>query len=168
MNRRSRPNRPQIQPLRPAFETGSPDEPIVLEADVVVVGSGAGGGVVAAELARAGRSVVVLEAGPYVDESTMPRDELDAFGRLYLNYGLLSTWDGSVTMLAGSGVGGGTLVNWMTCIAAPADVRVEWARDRPDGLDGPEWPPPRRIETELGVAPSTTAPAEIIRSPPRG
>jgi hypothetical protein len=49
----------------------------------------------------------------------MPRDELDAFGRLYLNYGLLATWDGSVTMLAGSGVGGGTLINWMTSIDAP-------------------------------------------------
>ena len=52
-------------------------------------GSGAGGGVVAAELAAAGRSVVVLEAGPFVDEASMPRDELDAFGRLYLNHGLL-------------------------------------------------------------------------------
>ncbi len=39
----------------------------------------------------------------------MPRDELDAFDRLYLDHGLLSTWDGSVTMLAGGGVGGGTL-----------------------------------------------------------
>ena len=42
----------------------------------------------------AGRSVLVLEAGPFVDEATMPRDELDAYGRLYLNHGLLSTWDG--------------------------------------------------------------------------
>ena len=74
-----------------------------MEADAVVVGSGAGGGVVAAELARAGRSVVVLEAGPLVDEASMPTDELDAYGRLYLNHGLLSTWDGSVTMLAGAG-----------------------------------------------------------------
>ena len=24
----------------------------------------------------------------------MPRDELDAFDRLYLNHGLLTTWDG--------------------------------------------------------------------------
>ena len=45
---------------------------------------------------RGGRSVVVLEAGPFVDEPTMPPDELDAFDRLYLNHGLLTTWDGSI------------------------------------------------------------------------
>ena len=40
-------------------------------------------------------------------------------------------------MLAGSGVGGGTLVNWMTSIDAPADVRAEWAREHGlDGVDG--------------------------------
>jgi hypothetical protein len=99
-------DRAPIVPLRAPFESGPPDEPMVLEAGVVIVGSGAGGGVVAADLAVGGRSVVVLEAGPFVDEATMPTNELDAFDRLYLNHGLLSTWDGSVTMLGGSGVGG--------------------------------------------------------------
>lgn len=143
------------------------DAPIELTADVVVVGSGAGGGVIAAELAKAGRSVLVVEAGPFVDESTMPRDELDAYGRLYLNYGLLSSWDGAITILAGSGVGGGTLVNWMTCLDAPADVRAEWARDHGlDGLDGPVWAADvATIERELGVAPAVSIPAkdELIR-----
>src|SRR4029077_10123699 len=92
--------------------------PVTIEADVIVVGAGAGGGVMAAELAAAGRSVLILEAGPAVDEATMPRTELDAFSRLYLNHGLLATWDGAISLLAGSGVGGGTLVNWMTCIDA--------------------------------------------------
>src|SRR6478672_7950733 len=50
----------------------------VLDADAVIVGSGAAGGVVAAALAGAGRSVVVLEAGRLFDEATMPRDELAA------------------------------------------------------------------------------------------
>ena len=146
---------------------GRADVPLALEADVVVVGSGAGGGVVAAELARAGRQVLVVEAGPFVDEATMPRDELDAFGRLYLNYGLLSTWDGAVTMLAGSGVGGGTLVNWMTSLDAPDDVRAEWAREHGlDGVDGAEWAADMAtIEQEVGVAPSTVVPPkdEVIR-----
>lgn len=142
-------------------------EPVRLNADVVVVGSGAGAGVVAAELARAGRGVLVVEAGPFVDESTMPRDELDAYGRLYLNYGLLSTWDGAITMLAGSGVGGGTLVNWMTCLDAPAEVRAEWAREHGlDGVDGDEWAADlTAIEAELGVETATVIPPkdELIR-----
>ena len=150
-----------VRPLE--VSRGPEDGTVELDADVVIVGSGAGGGVVAAELARAGRSVVVLEAGPFVDESTMPRGELDAYGRLYLNHGLLSTWDGAVTFLAGSGVGGGTLVNWMTCIDVPADVRAEWGTEH--GLDGlapgddAEWAADvATIERELGVAPSTVVP----------
>jgi len=156
--------RPLVVDRRPVPD-GS--DPVELEADVVVVGSGAGGGVVAAELAAAGRSVLVVEAGPFVDEATMPRDELDAYGRLYLNDGLLSTWDGAITLLAGSGVGGGTLVNWMTCIDAPEDVRVEWAREHGlDGVDGPEWASDvAAIEARLGVAPATVIPPkdELIR-----
>ena len=149
-------DRAPIVPFGLPFDVGAPDEPMTLEADVVVVGSGAGGGVVAAALAEAGRSVVVLEAGPFVDEATMPRDELDAFGRLYLNYGLLATWDGSVTMLAGSGVGGGTLVNWMTSIEAPAGIRDEWRRDHglADLADGETWSDDiATLEEELSVAP---------------
>ena len=135
---------PDITPIVPytlPFHVGADDEPMTLETDVVVVGSGAGGGVVAAELAGAGRSVVVLEAGPFVDERSMPSNEVDAFSRLYLNHGLLATWDASVTMLAGSGVGGGTLVNWMTTIQAPPAIRDEWHREHglDDLADGEGW-----------------------------
>jgi len=142
-----------IRATRPPFEATLRDEPVEMEADAVVVGSGAGGGVVAAELARAGRAVVVLEAGPFVDEATMPTDELDAYGRLYLNHGLLSTWDGSVTMLGASAVGGGTLVNWMTCLPAPDWVRDDWRRNHGiDDLTGETWEADlRAIEAELGV-----------------
>jgi choline dehydrogenase-like flavoprotein len=169
--RTNNPRQPsRLAPISPLVVDRSPapqDDAVELEADVVVVGSGAGGGVVAAELARAGRSVLVVEAGPFVDEATVPRDELDAYGRLYLNYGLLSTWDGSITLLAGSAVGGGTLVNWMTCLDAPADVRAEWAGGHGlDGIDGPEWAGDvEAIETRLGVAPATVIPPkdELIR-----
>ena len=141
----------------------------MLDADVVVVGSGAGGGVVAAELARAGRSVARRRGGAVRRRTEMPRDELDAYGRLYLNHGLLSTWDGAITMLAGSGVGGGTLVNWMTCLDAPADVRAEWARDHGlDGVDGAEWATDVAvIERELGVGAGDGDPAEGRAHPPR-
>jgi choline dehydrogenase-like flavoprotein len=150
-----------IVPFRLPFGAGDPDEPMVLEADVVVVGSGAGGGVVAADLAAAGRSVVVLEAGPFVDEASMPGDELHAFEQLYLERGLLSTWDGALTLLAGSGVGGGTLVNWMTTIPAPASVRDVWRRvDGLDSLgDGEAWSQDvATLEAELTVRPSSYIP----------
>jgi choline dehydrogenase-like flavoprotein len=149
-------DRTPIVPEALPFDAGSADSPLVLDADVVIVGSGAGGGVVAAALAEAGRSVVVVEAGPFVAEDTMPHDELDAFSRLYLNHGLLATWDGSITMLAGSGVGGGTLVNWMTTIEAPTAVREAWTRDHGiDGLaDGEDWSEDvTTLERELGVSP---------------
>ncbi len=144
----------------PADGPGVDDAPIVLDADVVVVGSGAGGGVVAAALAKAGRSVVVLEAGPFSDERTMPRAELDAFDRHYLDHGLTTTWDGSITMLAGAGVGGGTLINWMTCIDAPASVRDDWEHEHGlGGVTGDAWAADvAAIETELGVAESTHVP----------
>jgi choline dehydrogenase-like flavoprotein len=90
----------------------------------------------------------------------MPTDELDAYDRLYLDHGLLTTWDGSVTMLAGTAVGGGTVVNWMTSIPAPIDVRAEWAIDHGiDGIDGAEFNDDvAAIESEIGVAPATTIP----------
>jgi choline dehydrogenase-like flavoprotein len=157
-----RPERPPVTDVPSTVRTLvlEPGEPTTLTADVVVVGSGAGGGVIAAELTAAGRSVVVIEAGPFVDESTMPTDELEGFSRLYLNHGLLTTWDGSVTMLAGSAVGGGTVVNWMTSIAAPTDVRADWAREHGvDGMDGTEFDADvAAIEAELGVAEASVVP----------
>jgi choline dehydrogenase-like flavoprotein len=152
------PARIRLHGLEPA--AGDIGAPIVLDADVVVVGSGAGGGVVAAALAKAGRSVVVLEAGPFSDESTMPRAELDAFDRHYLDHGLTTTWDGSITMLAGTGVGGGTLINWMTCIEAPTSVRERWQREHGiEGVTGGVWAADvTAIESELGVAEATHVP----------
>lgn len=155
-----------IVPFALPFRDDPTDAPLTLEADVVIVGSGAGGGVVAAAAACAGRSVIVLEAGPFVDESSMPGDELDAFSRLYLNHGLLATWDGGVTMLAGSGVGGGTLVNWMTSIEAPAAVRDDWRRDHglDDLEDGSAWSQDvATIEADLAVGPTTFIPPKDRR-----
>ena len=83
-----------------------------LECDAVVIGSGAGGGVVAGELAMAGKSVVVLEKGGYNSESDFTYQEAQATPELYLKRGLLSTKDLSMIILAGSTLGGGTIVNW--------------------------------------------------------
>ena len=143
--------RPEV--LAPAAREARASSTVTLEADVVIVGSGAGGGVVACDLAGAGRSVVVLEAGPFVSEPSMPTAELAAFDRLYLDHGTTSATDTSVAILAGSCVGGGTVVNWTTCIVPPAGLREEWAREH--GLDGFEQAAVdddvALLESELGV-----------------
>lgn len=110
-----------------------------MTADAVVVGSGAGGAVVAAELQRAGKSVVVLEQGGYHNESDFHQYEVPGMLALYLGGGLLSSEDGSIAILAGSTLGGGTVVNYMNCIRTPEHIRREWAQHGIDGIDGPEY-----------------------------
>jgi long-chain-alcohol oxidase len=98
-----------------------------LACDVVVVGSGAGGGVAAAELARRGLDVVVLEKGGYAAERDFHHLEGDAYQELYL-YGLtLTTDDLACRIVAGSTLGGGTVVNYTTSFKTPDRVLAEWA-----------------------------------------
>ena len=107
---------------------------VELTADAVVVGSGAGGSVVAAELAAAGSDVIVLEMGEYLNESDFTGMEAEMTPRLFLRRGLLSTSDLGMVVLAGSCLGGGTVVNWSDSLRTPADVLDEWEHEH--GLDG--------------------------------
>lgn len=104
------------------------------ECDVVVVGSGAGGGVAAGVLAAAGLDVVVLEKGPHREPADFTHRETEALADLYLDGALGSTADGGVSLIAGSALGGGTIVNYTTSFATPPEVRAEW--DRVSGLRG--------------------------------
>lgn len=125
----SKPSRPaQPAPIVPLSIT----QKTTLEADVVIVGSGAGGGVVAGELARAGKSVIVLEKGGYNHEGNFTSQEEQSMSELFLKNGALSTKDLGLIMLAGSTLGGGTVVNWMTSFRAPDDILAEW--DQYSGL----------------------------------
>ncbi len=108
------------------------DRDTVLDCDVVVVGAGAGGGVVAGVLASAGQDVVVLEKGPNPGATDMTQVEGDMLGALYLDAGLLMTKSGSMPILAGSCVGGGTTINWTTSLPLPEQTRAEW--DQVSGL----------------------------------
>jgi long-chain-alcohol oxidase len=102
------------------------DRDTTLDCDVVVVGSGAGGGVVAGLLAGAGRSVVVLEKGPNPGSRDMTQVEGDMLGALYLDGALLMTQSGSLPILAGSCLGGGTVINYTTSFPLPERARAEW------------------------------------------
>ena len=134
-------------PLRTAAKAEKPIVPLAIErdettldADVCIVGSGAGGGVIAGELAKRGLSVVVLEAGGYYHESDFNQLELWAFQNLYWRGGYTPTADGTVALIAGGTLGGGTTVNWNNCVRTPAWVRAQWASEHGlEGLDGPDF-----------------------------
>jgi len=130
---RSAPPSPQEAPKRIAL-TRPQGDLLELTADAVVVGSGAGGGVVAAELTAAGREVVVLEAGGYYSEADFNQLELWAYRHLYRGGGVTQTASGSIALMAGANLGGGTTVNWTNMLRTPAWVREEWERDF--GLEG--------------------------------
>jgi hypothetical protein len=98
-----------------------------LEADVCVIGSGAGGGVAAAELAAAGKRVLVLEAGSGRQAPDFDQSEAAGMSTLFLDRGVAATSDLGVAILAGATLGGGTTVNWQTSLALPDAVRDEWA-----------------------------------------
>jgi choline dehydrogenase-like flavoprotein len=101
-----------------------------LKVDVVVVGSGAGGAAVAAELARHGLKVAVLEEG----RSFAPQDLVArpswAYRHLYQGRGVMpAKGEIYVPVAAGRTVGGSTFVNSAICFRAPDAVLREWERD---------------------------------------
>ena len=73
--------------------------------DVCVIGSGAGGAVVAKELAEAGLSVIILEAGEHHDPTTFGTYEPEMLRRLFWDSGLRCTRDGAILISQGRGVG---------------------------------------------------------------
>jgi len=125
------------KPIQPIIPTG---ETLTLQADVCIVGSGAGGGVIAGLLAGKGLQVVVLEAGGYYNEADFNQLELWAYQHLYYRGGYFPTADGNVTLVAGATLGGGTTVNWMNCLRTRPGVLAEWAQEHGlTGVDSPEY-----------------------------
>jgi choline dehydrogenase-like flavoprotein len=101
-----------------------------LQADVAVVGSGAGGAAVAAELTKAGMKVVVLEEGRSFAPADLVAKPSWAFRHLYQGRSVL-VGKGStlIPLAAGRAVGGSTFVNSAICFRAPDAVLQEWERD---------------------------------------
>jgi choline dehydrogenase-like flavoprotein len=103
---------------RPALE---------LDADVCVVGSGAGGSAAAAALAERGLSVIVLEEGRRWSPSDFQGGAPWAFRNLYAGRGTRATRGNAVIPLPGGrGVGGSTLINSAICFRTPKPVLEAW------------------------------------------
>jgi len=128
-------------------------------ADLVIVGSGPAGSAVAREAAARGASVVVLEAGPWVE----PRDyALSAFGSmaaLYRDMGSSLVLGGApIPYLQGRMVGGSSPINGAICWRMPRDVHEEWCAADPALRDALPWHDLEAItdavEARLGVAPT--------------
>ena len=115
-----------------AFRT----EPVALEADYVVVGSGAGGATAAVTLARAGASVALVEAGAWRDPAHYPAS---AYGAMR---DLLEDWGSQVTrgralwpIVQARTMGGTTVVNSAIAVRTPGDIFRQWERERGVGGD---------------------------------
>ncbi|MEP7345729.1 MAG: GMC family oxidoreductase [Gemmatimonadaceae bacterium] len=107
-----------------------------LSYDVVIVGSGAGGGTVAQELgvlARAGKKVLVLEQGPKLEDHEFNGQELDMSSALYEDGGGFLTADGSMTLAFGRQYGGSTVMSTGASLVAPDHVIRAWC------VPGLEW-----------------------------
>jgi choline dehydrogenase-like flavoprotein len=125
-------------------------------AEVVVIGTGAGGAVVAAELAEAGLDVLLLEEGDHASRLPASAPPLARIGALYRDGGMSGTLGNTfIPVPIGRTVGGTTTINSGTCWRAPEEVLARWERElgirglAEDGLAS-EY---EYVEKALGVAP---------------
>jgi choline dehydrogenase-like flavoprotein len=122
-----------------------------LAADVVVVGTGAGGAPVAKELAEGGARVIMLEEGAHHPTESMTARPREMAIRLYRDAGQIATvGDPPIVLPLGKAVGGTTLVNSGTCFRTPAHVLERWRTE--DGLDLDLESAFERVERELNVS----------------
>ena len=100
-----------------------------LAAEVCVIGSGAGGAVIAKELAEAGRDVVLLEQGGHYTKDDFTQREDEMMPLLYEDMGQRATVDQSIVILQGKTIGGSTVHNLCYCFRTPAPILDKWQRE---------------------------------------
>ena len=136
-----RPGRPQPPRVRVPLEVLHPEElGPTLTAEVCVIGSGAGGAMVAHSLGALGvPDVLVVDRGPFVQPADFVEDELEMLARLYADGALQMSRDFRVQVLQGCCIGGTTVVNNAVCFDLPEGVLSRWnAPDLAAGLDANE------------------------------
>ncbi|PWF48526.1 GMC family oxidoreductase [Massilia glaciei] len=136
--------------------------PREIEADVVIVGSGAGGGVSAEILTLAGLKVVIVEEGALKSSSDFKMREAEAYPALYQESAARKTADKAINILQGRTVGGSTTVNWTSSFRTPADTLAFWGSQFGLKSYTPEAMAPwfLMMEERLGVSTWLTPPNE--------
>ncbi len=104
-------------------EAGLPEQ---VQCDVVIIGSGAGAGITAELLTKAGLDVVLVEEGPLRTSTDFNQKESEAYATLYQEGGGRRTMDGALTLLQGRCVGGTTVINWTSSFRTPAPTLKYW------------------------------------------
>ncbi|KAF1811709.1 hypothetical protein P152DRAFT_449983 [Eremomyces bilateralis CBS 781.70] len=105
----------------------APEPEEVLETDVVVVGSGCGGGVSAKNIAEMGLRVIVTEKWYHWPSEHMPMNETDGMVHMFMDGGGIVADDSDLIVLAGATWGGGGTINWSASLQTQGYVRKEWA-----------------------------------------
>ncbi|ATY59860.1 long chain fatty alcohol oxidase [Cordyceps militaris] len=96
-----------------------------IETDVIIVGSGCGGGVAAKNLAEAGHRVLVADKGYHFGPESFPLTQVGN-KHIYENNGLVISKSSAISVAAGETWGGGGTVNWSVCLKPQDYVRREW------------------------------------------
>ncbi len=150
-----------------SHDAGELDEDLELECDTVVIGTGAGGAVVARELAERGHAVILLEEGGYYDRRHFTGRSVPMQKLLYRNMGAtFGVGNVAMPIPVGKSVGGTTTINAGTCYRVPDRVLHKWRSEfglidfTPDAMAGYY----ERVEGVLGVG---TTPAEFLGGPAR-
>ena len=130
--------------------------------DVAIIGSGAGAGVSAELLARAGLNVVIIEEGPLKSSSDFNQKEAEAYPALYQESAGRKTLDKGVTILQGRCVGGSTTVNWTSSFRTPMDTLTYWQQKfaLPDYGNDALAPYFQQAEMRLNMGPWLVPPNE--------
>ncbi len=132
---------------------------------IVVIGSGYGGGIAASRLSRAGQQVCLLERGKEIHPGDYPDTELEGLAETQLDTpqehkgsrsGLYHYHlNGDMSVISGCGLGGTSLIN--ANVAVRPDKRI---------FDDPRWPKALRDDAETLLEEGYQHAKEMLRPSP--
>ena len=130
--------------------------------DVAIIGSGAGAGITAELLTKAGLNVVIVEEGQLKSSTDFKQKEPEAYASLYQENAGRKTKDKGITILQGRSVGGTTTVNWTSSFHTPPDTLKFWQdkfglKDYTTETLAPYF---QQAQTRLNISPWATSPNE--------